>query len=104
MAIKHKEIGRTHGVGSLIPEGFYTRAEAAYMIGRSRDTLHRWHKSGRYQASKAMQVGKVQVWLYTDEDIEALKIIRDSIRFGRPIDHTKSVHDETQTEGKADVL
>lgn len=66
------------GAGSLresIPDGWYTRAEAAAKIGRHYDRLRAWHRDGTFVPTAYVERGKLRVWLYSEEDIEALKKI-----------------------------
>lgn len=72
------------GIMSSIPEGNYTRAQVAAMVGRTRDTIIRWHNSGVFVPSHSKQYGKSKVWLYTDSDVEALRKIAKDMRTGPP--------------------
>lgn len=51
----------------------YTVKEAARKTGISEDTLTRWRKTAKYVPSDARKFGELLVWLYSDEDIVALK-------------------------------
>jgi excisionase family DNA binding protein len=53
---------------------FYTTGEAAEQIGRSRDTVLRWIRSGEMRDVE--KDGKANR-LWTDTDIEELKKVRD---------------------------
>lgn len=59
--------------GPVAPEGFFLPAEAAVMLGTTTRTLRRWRVSGTYVPKHAMQSGGLQVNLYSEEDIEAMK-------------------------------
>lgn len=72
------------------PEGFYTRAEAAAKVGRSAVTLKRWHNTGRFIATHWRDTGDTGMWLYSDDDIEAMKKIAAEMPVGRP----KKAHHE----------
>lgn len=72
------------GIVLLTPDGYYTREQAAQQIGRSRDTLRRWQKMGRFVPTQYMNVGKLKVWLYSEADIATLKDIAATVREGRP--------------------
>lgn len=61
----------------------YTVSEAAKMIGRNADTLTRWRKQGLCVPSDRAAFGQLTVHLYTDDDIEALRVVAKSIRPGR---------------------
>lgn len=78
-----------NGIGTRVPEGWYLRGETAKRVGRDKDTLKRWHKLGQKELddkvphpkyvgaipSGKMTLGRLDVWLYTDEDIDNLKAI-----------------------------
>lgn len=70
-----------NSIGRRTPANMHTRVAAAYLVGRSVDTLKRWHKKGLAVPSQSMQAGKLRVWLYTDEDL--LKL-RDVAKYQRP--------------------
>lgn len=72
------------GIVLLTPDGYYTREQAAQQIGRSRDTLRRWQKMGRFVPTRFMNIGKLKVWLYSEADIVTLKEIAATVREGRP--------------------
>jgi hypothetical protein len=75
----------------MVPEGWHTRSDAARLVGRDPDTLKAWHRKSRrgdkfYDAaspSGTMQAGALTVWLYSDEDIEAIKAFIANQRSGR---------------------
>lgn len=48
----------------------YTVAEASERVGRSINTLKRWHRTGGPQPSLKMTQGKLLVWLYTEDDLQ----------------------------------
>ena len=62
-----------HGIGSLAPEGWYTVSQVADLIGRSPETIKRWQRAGFYQATNQMSVGKLKVWVYSDDDVAAMR-------------------------------
>lgn len=64
----------------------YTVKEAAALVGRSPDTLVRWRRSGRFVPSDRQQIGRLLIWLYTDEDIEEMKQLAKELRPGRRSD------------------
>lgn len=72
-----------NSIGSIAPDKLYTRAKAARLVGRSPDTLKRWHKSGIATPSARMRAGELLVWLYTDKDIEHLRRVASTQRPGR---------------------
>lgn len=59
--------------GSLRKQGHwpvYTVAEASEQVGRSINTLKRWHRTGGPKPSMQMTLGKLLVWLYTEDDLD----------------------------------
>jgi len=73
-----------HGIGSLAPEGWYTVSQVADLIGRSPETIKRWQRAGFYQATNQMSVGKLKVWVYSDDDVAAMREAIKTIKHGRP--------------------
>lgn len=61
----------------------FTTAEAARLVGRSEDTLVRWRSDGVYAPSERRAFGSVEVWLYSEADIGAMKEIVKTLRPGR---------------------
>ena len=72
-----------NSIGRRTPDNMHTRVAAAYLVGRSVDTLKRWHKQGLVVPSESMQAGKLRVWLYTDDDMMKLRDIAKRQRPGR---------------------
>lgn len=72
------------GVQHLVPEGFYTRDTVAKRIGRSRDTIGRWMREGKFTPRYQMKVGKLTIYLYDEDDIKTLKGLTETTRRGRP--------------------
>ena len=68
-----KKGGEPTGLMTKIPDGYYTRQQVADLIGRSKDTVRRWHINGIYEASEAREISGVYVFLYTAEDVMALR-------------------------------
>lgn len=66
-----------------LPDGMYTRAQAARLVGRSKDTIRRWHETGIFVPSHSHEYGKQRVWLYTDEDLAVMRRLAQEIRPGR---------------------
>lgn len=60
----------------------YTTSQAARMIGRSEDTVKRWRDEGVFRPAERRDFGDLQVWLYTSEDIKALRKIARKIHPG----------------------
>ena len=75
-----KKGGEPTGLMTQIPEGFYTRQQVADLIGRSKDTVRRWHINGVYRASEGREICGTYVFLYTNEDVLALKRLAKSKR------------------------
>lgn len=72
-----------NAIGHSFPDGYYTRGMAAKMVGRSIDTLKRWHDEGVYVATRQVAYGELLVWAYSDEDIAELKKIAADYKPGR---------------------
>lgn len=78
-----------NGIGSVVPDGWHTRADAAKKVGRTVSTLKRWQDDGTYLPSGSMTIGpgkggkKVNVWLYSDSDIDAMLRITAKMKPGR---------------------
>lgn len=72
-----------NSIGRRTPANTHTRVAAAYLVGRSVDTLKRWHKQGLVTPSQSMQAGKLRVWLYTDDDMMKLRDVAKRQRPGR---------------------
>jgi len=70
---RRKKYPQGNGIGSMVPEGWYTRAMAAKMVGRDSDTLKRWARGNGPKPSGRMQAGALSVRLYSDEDIELMR-------------------------------
>lgn len=66
-----------------IPEGFYTRGQVAQQIGKSKDTIRRWHESGRFVTQHSIVKGKTRIWLYSATDVASLKELARTVRPGR---------------------
>lgn len=64
---------KTSRPSRYIPEGWHTRRQAAKLIGKSSDTIRRWHREGIYEPLGQMPAGQLTVWLYSDEDITNMK-------------------------------
>lgn len=69
---------KPRGFMSNLPEGTYTRTQVARLIGKSRDTIRRWHKDGRLVPSREEPFGTRHVYLYTEDDlIHAHRLARE---------------------------
>lgn len=81
----------SNSIGANVRDGWHTRAEAAVLVGRDSDTLKRWKRKAEagdtfYDAatpSGYMQAGLLKVALYSDEDVEALRLFADNQKSGR---------------------
>jgi hypothetical protein len=73
-----------HGVLAVIPDGLFTRAQVAEMVGRSYDTIRRWHYEGRCTPSHSQDMGGVTVWLYDTNDVRDLVDTVNTMKMGRP--------------------
>lgn len=91
MTPRKKPVNKGNGIGGMVPDGWYTRADAARQVGRDPDRLKTWHrkflagdKSFEVAApSGHMMAGALKVWLYSDEDIEKMKTWVATQRPGR---------------------
>ena len=72
-----------NGIGSITPEQWLTRSKAAHKVQRSVDTLKRWQRSGLCVPSGKMKVGTLEVWLYSETDIERLLELARTQKPGR---------------------
>lgn len=72
-----------NGIGAITPPEWFTRSKASKRIGRSIDTLKRWQKLDILIPSGNMPVGKLIVWLYSEEDIQKGMLIKDEQKPGR---------------------
>lgn len=70
-------------VNGGIPDGYYSRGQAAAMIGKSRDTLKIWARHKVFVPRYFMNMGRVPFSLYSEEDIKQLKQIAATRRPGR---------------------
>ena len=53
--------------------GFFMTVEAASMVGCNPHTLRRWRKNGVFTPANSMMAGTINVPLYTEKDIKAMK-------------------------------
>lgn len=75
--------GKPYGLMNHIPEGYLTRGQVALEIGKSKDTIKRWHISGRFVATHTVRRGKHTVFLYDQDDLKVLKQLARTVRPGR---------------------
>ena len=75
MASENKR-GRGNVVGSGLPQGVYTMAKAAALMGVHRDTLKRWVEQGFINPAAKRVMGKLAIALFTDEEIEQGKALK----------------------------
>lgn len=72
------------GILAHVPPGHYTYQQAAQEVGRSAAILRRYARSGVFEPSKTFTAGKLEVAVYTQDDIEDLRRFLDRQRRGRP--------------------
>lgn len=72
-----------NSIGQIAPDNWLTRAQMAKRIGRSKDTLKRWHNDGIYKATGIMKAGEINVWMYSVDDIDKLIDIASKLKRGR---------------------
>lgn len=54
----------------------YTTREAARKVGVSKDTVDRWRRQGVCSPSDSHKFGELEVWLYSEDDIQALREVK----------------------------
>lgn len=69
----------------------YTRSQAAEALGKDQDTLRRWEREGIYRPSDSRTFGKLEVGLYTDDDLMEMRKIAKTLKPGRKSQPTASV-------------
>lgn len=74
----------TDHITPRIPDGYYTRSMAARIIGRSESTLKRWEDTGSIVLKNETWIGGVRVKLYSEADIDKLRVIKSTKKVGRP--------------------
>ena len=60
-------------------DGKYTTCEAASQAGISLPTLQRWIAASKVKAPKASLVGAVGYRLWSEEDVEELRVVKKAI-------------------------
>jgi DNA-binding transcriptional MerR regulator len=75
--------GKGDSISSTVPDGWYTCSGAARKVGRSADTLRRWHREGWCRPSGWKMNGDLKVWLYSEEDIAEMRKLIKTARPGR---------------------
>jgi hypothetical protein len=67
---------------------YYTTYEVADMLDRSWDTIKRWRDKKKHpnapQPSTILRIGKLDINLYTEEDIQALRLWSAELKAGWP--------------------
>ena len=61
----------------------YTVSQAADLVGRDVDTLKRWKRKGVYVPTERQKFGSLDVDLYNDDDIAAMRRIAKEMKPGR---------------------
>jgi excisionase family DNA binding protein len=67
---------------SLMKSKTYTTAEAAAMIGVSRQTLYAWMASGQIDSPTTIQLGKRSMRLWSKADIARARKLKGTLRPG----------------------
>lgn len=49
---------------------FFTTQEVAAIVRRSKETIERWRWEGILVPTHSTQIGKISVWLYTEEEVD----------------------------------
>lgn len=68
----------------------YTVSEAAELVGKSADTLRRWRQTGFMVPSKKVTMGEQTIYVYTEADIERLRVLAQVTKRGKRLDRIKS--------------
>lgn len=71
-------------IESLVPEGWWSTAQAARAVGRTPSTIRRWIREGRVSHSGIMKCGEIDVKLFDASDVEQMIQLAQSTRSGRP--------------------
>ena len=71
------------GILRKVPKGMYTRSQVAQSLGKSKDTIRRWHDNGTYVSRHCQTFGNLKVWLYDDADLAAMRVIARDLTPGR---------------------
>lgn len=64
----------------------WTAQQVADIVGKSLDTIKRWHSQGDVVPSKEVEFGKTTVYLYTAEDVVAAQAFADTMYSGKRTD------------------
>ena len=75
---------KVNGLLNMVPDGYHTRNQVARLIKCDPDTLRRWVRQGRFVPQSHMTVGALHINLFSEEDVQALKELKRSIKIGRP--------------------
>jgi excisionase family DNA binding protein len=51
----------------------YSTAEAAELVGISWDTIHRWMREKKIKAPPPQSVGRIQIRLWTEDDLDRVR-------------------------------
>jgi hypothetical protein len=76
-------------IKDAVPEGWHLVGEAASLIGRSKDTLKRWHAEEVLIPSGTMDYGQLEVPLYSEDDIKEGRRIARTMKPGRKPNHNE---------------
>lgn len=87
-------------IGRNIPEGYYTSAAVAEKIGRSQDTVRHWRRKKIFEPSRVEKYGEVTVYLYSEDDVKAMRKIAGEIRPGPKPGSTPKVAEKTSVPTK----
>lgn len=72
------------GIMAVIPDGWLTQSAVAKIVNRHPDTISTWRKQGVYRPSGYVLAGQTRVWLYSPEDVRAMRDIAKVRKAGRP--------------------
>lgn len=70
-------------IAQSVPDGWHLVSDAGELVGRSADTLRKYRRDQIFVPSGYMMAGTLKCYLYSDEDIKALKELIPKIKPGR---------------------
>jgi excisionase family DNA binding protein len=62
----------------------FSTSEVAKLVGVSVDTIYRWVREGRLEDPERIKIGKLEVRVWTEQDLQRALSLRESNRKLRP--------------------
>lgn len=62
----------------------FSTSEVAKLVGVSVDTIYRWVREGRLEDPERIRIGKLEVRVWTEQDLQRALTLRESNRKLRP--------------------